>query len=147
MVANTNTGLAVNDVFYFGNVIGELDFGNTATRLRGNGQDAALILANQSPGANKASVTNKFDLNRNGRVNGQDYAILLANQQAAGIVAPITALSARPATERGSSEAKGGSRSAAPLPSPSFSSRSTQDSSGSREPQNLASATSEFLVV
>ena len=91
MVANADTGIAANDVFYFGNVIGELDFGNTATRLRVNGQDAALILANQSPGANTAGVTNKFDLDRNGRVNGQDYAILLANQQAAGIVAPITA--------------------------------------------------------
>ena len=95
VVANANTGLAVDDVFYFGNVIGELDFGNTATRLRVNGQDAALILANQSPGANSAGVTNKFDLDRNGRVNGQDYAFLLANQQAAGIVAPITAPSAR----------------------------------------------------
>jgi hypothetical protein len=98
VVANANTVLAANDVFYYGNVIGELDFGNTATRLRVNGQDAALILANQSPGANSAGVTNKFDLDRNGRVNGQDYAILLANQQAAGIVAPITAPSARVAS-------------------------------------------------
>lgn len=95
VLANAQTGLAANDVFYFGNVIGELDFGNTATRLRVNGQDAALILGNQSPGANSASVTNKFDLDRNGRVNGQDYAILLANQQAAGIVAPITAPNSR----------------------------------------------------
>ena len=97
VLANVNTGLASNDVFYFGNVIGEFNIGNTATRLRVNGQDAALILANQSPGANSAPVTNIFDLDRNGRVNGQDYAIVLANQQAAGIVAPITAPSARPA--------------------------------------------------
>jgi hypothetical protein len=97
VLANTNTGLSANDVFYFGNVIGDLDFGNTATRLRVNGQDAALILANQSPAANSASVGNIYDLDRNGRVNGQDYAILLANQQAAGIVAPITAPSARSA--------------------------------------------------
>jgi len=97
VLANANTGLAVNDVFYFGNVIGELNIGNTATRLRVNGQDAALILDNQSPGANSAGVTNIFDLDRNGRVNGVDYAILLDNQQAGGIVAPITAPSPRPA--------------------------------------------------
>jgi hypothetical protein len=58
------------------------DHGDTATT---DGQDAALLLANQSPGANSAGVTNKFDLDRNGRVNGQDYAFLLANQQAAGM--------------------------------------------------------------
>ena len=95
VLANSNTGLAANDIFYFGNVIGELNFGNTASRLRVNGQDAALMLTNQSPGANSAGVTNRFDLDRNGRVNGQDYAILLANQQAAGIVAPITVSATR----------------------------------------------------
>jgi ELWxxDGT repeat protein len=116
MLANADTALQTNDVFYFGNVIGELDFGNTATRLRVNGQDAALILANQSPGANTAGVTNKFDLDRNGRVNGQDYAILLANQQAAGIVSPITAPSARPAASRVSSDSSNVSGRAAPLP-------------------------------
>ena len=91
--------------------------------LRVNGQDAALILANQSPGANTASVTNKFDLDRNGRVNGQDYAILLANQQAAGIVAPIIAPSAKSSSsQRGALNENGGgfddnsSRSAAPMP-------------------------------
>jgi hypothetical protein len=108
VLANANTGLAADDVFYFGNVIGELDFGNTATRLRVNGQDVALILANQSPGANTATVTNKFDLDRNGRVNGQDYAILLANQQAAGIVAPLTIPGARPANRTSSGSTEGG---------------------------------------
>jgi hypothetical protein len=95
VLANASTALPTNDVFYFGNVIGDLDFGNTANRIRVNGQDAALMLANQSPGANSAGVTNKFDLDRNGRVNGQDTALLLANQQAAGVVAPITAPSSR----------------------------------------------------
>ena len=146
LVANANTRLAANDVFYFGNVIGELDFGNTATRLRVNGQDAALILANQSPGANTAAVTNKFDLDRNGRVNGQDYAILLANQQAAGIVAPITAPSSRSAPARGSSDTSDGSGSTAPLQSPSSSSKSTEDKSDGRETQNLRSNVSSKLL-
>jgi hypothetical protein len=146
VVANANTGLAANDVFYFGNVIGELDFGNTATRLRVNGQDAALILANQSPGANSASVTNKFDLDRNGRVNGQDYAILLANQQAAGIVAPITAPSSRPTAARGSTGAIGSSGSAAPLPSPGTSTKYTKDNIDNNDGHNQASGISNGLT-
>jgi hypothetical protein len=150
VLANAQTGLATNDVFYFGNVIGELDFGNTATRLRVNGQDAAFILANQSPGANSAGVTNKFDLDRNGRVNGQDYAILLDNQQAAGIVAPLTAPFPRPAASRGSSIDNGGSVSwnsgAVPLPPPGAPTKSIKDTSDSRESQNLASITSNGLL-
>ena len=126
VLANANTALTANDVFYFGNVIGELDFGNTATRLRVNGQDAALILANQSPGANSANVTNKFDLDRNGRVNGQDYAILLANQQAAGIVAPITAPSSRSAASRAFAAYNGGAN--APLPFPRTATKSEDGS-------------------
>jgi hypothetical protein len=89
VVANANTGLTSNDVFYFGNVIGELNTGNTTTRLRVNGQDTNLILLNQSPSANSALVTNIFDLNRDGRVNGQDTNVLLTNQQAGGLVAPF----------------------------------------------------------
>jgi hypothetical protein len=77
-------------VFYFGNVIGELNFGNSTTRLRVNGQDTNQILLNQSPSANSAPVTSIFDLNRDGRVNGLDTNVLLTNQQASGIVAPIT---------------------------------------------------------
>jgi 2',3'-cyclic-nucleotide 2'-phosphodiesterase (5'-nucleotidase family) len=90
-VSNQQTGLAADDVFYFGNVIGELNFGNTLTRLRVNGQDTNQLLLNQSAAANSAPVTNIFDLNRDGRVNGQDTNVLLTNQQAGGIVAPITA--------------------------------------------------------
>jgi hypothetical protein len=137
ILANAETALQANDVFYFGNVIGELYFGNTATRLRVNGQDAALILGNQSPGANSAPVTNKFDLDRNGRVNGQDYAILLANQQAAGIVAPITAPSSRPASARSSTNSLLSSGNAAPLPGAST--KSTTESANSNKGQNLFS--------
>ncbi len=90
VLANTSTELAAPDVFYFGNVIGELNTGNTTTRLRVNGQDTNLILLNQLPAANSALVTNIYDLNRDGRVNGQDTNVLLTNQQAGGIVAPIS---------------------------------------------------------
>jgi hypothetical protein len=88
--ANTSTGLTANDVFYFGNVIGELNFGNTASRLRVNVADTGLILANQSPGNNSVLINNIYDLNRDGRVNVVDTSFLLANQQPSGIVAPLT---------------------------------------------------------
>jgi GH35 family endo-1,4-beta-xylanase len=91
VLAGAVTGLVSNDVFYFGNVIGDVNLGNTATRLRVNGQDTSAILANQSPSANSATAFNIYDLDRNGRVNGQDTSIVLANQQAGGIVAPIVA--------------------------------------------------------
>ena len=90
VVANTQTALAADDVFYFGNVIGEMNVGNTGNRLRVNGQDIQQILSNQSPGNNSAVVTNIYDVNRDGRVNGQDRIVLLSNQQAGGIVVPIT---------------------------------------------------------
>jgi len=148
VLANSDTLLAANDVFYFGNVIGELNIGNTATRLRVNGQDVALILANQSPGANSVNVTNIFDLDRNGRVNGLDYSILLANQQAAGIVAPITAPAARPA---GASKASSSSSSRNAVPFQITLNRGTNDSaanviSTTSNPSTLAGKTSTFKV-
>jgi regulation of enolase protein 1 (concanavalin A-like superfamily) len=91
VAADAQTGLAADDVFYFGNVVGEVNIGNTPTRLRVNGVDSSAVLANQSAGANTAPVTNLYDINRDGRVNGQDRSIVLANQQPGGIVAPITA--------------------------------------------------------
>jgi hypothetical protein len=142
LAANSDTGLAANDVFYFGNVIGELGVGNSTTRLSVDAQDIALMLANQSPRPNSANATNIYDMDRNGRVNGQDYAILVANQQAAGIVAPITAPSLRPATAARSMLASdsGSTVIAAPLPSPEAFIKSTNDTSKCDEDQNFASS-------
>jgi Dockerin type I domain len=94
VLANSQTGLSTNEVFYFGNVIGDLNVGNTATRLRVNALDTSAVRNNQSPGANSAGVTNIYDVNRDGRVNALDTSIVRNNQQASGIVAPITAPSA-----------------------------------------------------
>ncbi len=96
VLANTTTGLASNDVFYFGNVIGEINTGNTATRLRVNATDTGAVRSNQSTAANSASVTNIFDVNRDGRVNATDTGIVRSNQQTAGIVAPLTVPGAIP---------------------------------------------------
>jgi VCBS repeat-containing protein len=90
VVANSVTGLAANDVFYFGNVIGDLNVGNTTTRIRVNSLDTSAVRSNQSPGANSADILNIYDLNRDGRVNSLDTSVVRNNQQASGIVAPIT---------------------------------------------------------
>jgi YDG domain/Dockerin type I domain len=98
VLANADTGLAANDVFYFGNVIGDFNTGNTSTRYRVNALDTSAVRNNQSPGANTASVTNIYDVNRDGRVNALDTSVVRNNQQASGIVAPITAPSSRAAS-------------------------------------------------
>lgn len=105
VLANANTGLSANDVFYFGNVIGDFGVGNTtgATgRIRVNATDTGAVRTNQSTLPNSASVTNIYDVNRDGRVNATDTGIVRTNQQTLGIVAPITAPSARASLARGS---------------------------------------------
>lgn len=93
VVSNLQTGLAANDIFIFGNVIGDFNTGNTETRLRVNATDTAAVRSNQSTAANSASVMNIFDVNRDGRVNATDTSIIRSNQQTSGIVAPLTAFS------------------------------------------------------
>lgn len=110
VLANAATGLAANDVFYFGNVIGDVDTGNTATRLRVNALDTSAVRNNQSTGVNSVGVTNIYDINRDGRVNALDTSIVRNNQQPSGIVAPITAPAARAARLSGSSLSLGASR-------------------------------------
>jgi len=89
VLANSQTALATNDIFYFGNVIGDFDTGNTETRLRVNATDTGAVRSNQSITSNSASVTNIYDVNRDGRVNATDTGIVRSNQQTTGIVAPI----------------------------------------------------------
>ena len=77
-------------------MIGEFNVGNTATRLRVNATDTGAVRSNQSTAANSASVTNIYDVNRDGRVNATDTGIVRSNQQTAGIVAPLTVPGAIP---------------------------------------------------
>ena len=90
VVANATNTMTQNDVFYFGNVVGDLNVGNTPTRLRVNAEDTAAIRLNQSPLPGSASAGNIYDLNRDGRVDAQDTFLVRANQQPLGLVAPIT---------------------------------------------------------
>ena len=98
VLANAFTGLSANDVFYFGNVIGDFNVGNTTGstgRIRVNATDTGAVRVNQSTLPNSAPVTNIYDVNRDGRVNATDTGLVRSNQQTLGIVAPITAPAAR----------------------------------------------------
>ncbi len=82
VLANSNTGLAANDVFYFGNAIADIYIGNVGTpiSIRTNATDTSAVRQNQSTGANSVSVTNIYDVNKDGRVNATDTSIVRQNQ-------------------------------------------------------------------
>ncbi|MEO1528788.1 MAG: proprotein convertase P-domain-containing protein [Planctomycetota bacterium] len=112
ILAGPETALENNDVFYFGNVVGDTGAGNTPTRIRVNAIDTALIRSNQSLAPNSVGVDNPYDINRDGRVNAIDTALVRSNQDFAGSVAPITApggTGGRPSTA--SSDDKGADES------------------------------------
>ncbi len=85
VLANANTDLPGNDVFYFGNAIGDLYTGNvgTPTVVRTNATDTSLVRQNQSTATNSVGVTSIYDLNKDGRVNATDTSIVRQNQLAA----------------------------------------------------------------
>ncbi|MEL6104393.1 MAG: proprotein convertase P-domain-containing protein [Planctomycetota bacterium] len=91
ILAGPETALENDDVFYFGNVVGDTGAGNTPSRIRVNAIDTALVRSNQSIAPNSAGVENPYDINRDGRVNAIDTALVRSNQDVAGSVAPITA--------------------------------------------------------
>ncbi|MDZ4851884.1 MAG: hypothetical protein SGI77_21555 [Pirellulaceae bacterium] len=82
MLANLNTGLAVNNVFYFGNAVADVNVGNSGTPpiVRVDASDTASIRLNQSPIANSVGVTSIYDINKDGQVNPIDMALARQNQ-------------------------------------------------------------------
>ena len=70
LIANADTGLAANDVFYFGNAIGET--GNMAGNTLVNASDQLLARANVTL---TAGIANLYDFNRDGRVDAADEAL------------------------------------------------------------------------
>jgi hypothetical protein len=86
VLANANTGLAQDDVFYFGNVVGYVNGSNTNGRYTVNAIDTSAVRTNQSSPANSVLVSNLYDLNKSGNVNALDTAIVRTNQQSSGIV-------------------------------------------------------------
>jgi hypothetical protein len=70
--ADDHTGLAADDVFYFGNQLGET--GNAAADAAVNALDVSALRAHLSTAP--ATLASSFDLNRDGRVNALDLVLV-----------------------------------------------------------------------
>jgi Tol biopolymer transport system component len=81
VLANANTGLASEDVFYFGNAIGEV--GNSTASAMVTSADEALIRVNRIAGAGNLPVTSPYDIDRDGSVTSTDAALARVNQTTA----------------------------------------------------------------
>ncbi len=91
-VLAANTGLAADDVFYFGNAVGEVNGSTSGSglniRYNVNTSDTSLVRGNQL--FTGALVTNNFDFNKSGNVNTADTSIVRSNQSFTGILRQIT---------------------------------------------------------
>jgi hypothetical protein len=74
VLANNDTGLAANEVFYFGNAVG--DSGNSASDYKVTAADEIFARVNATP---SASITNYYDYNRDGVVNAADELVAQNN--------------------------------------------------------------------
>jgi hypothetical protein len=83
--ANENTGLAADDVFYFGNSVG--DTGNSTSDAI---VDASDVLAVQNNHTVTATITNLYDFNRDKVVDATDDAIVQSNLSGASPLVLIT---------------------------------------------------------
>ncbi len=82
VLANGNTGLTINDVFYFGHALGDLGIGNVGTPItvRVNAADTSAVRQNQSIARDSVGISSIHDLNKDGRVNATDTSIVRQNQ-------------------------------------------------------------------
>ena len=85
MLSNEQTGLVKDDVFYFGNAIGES--GDAAANALVNASDVVAARDNPRGPFNLADITNPFDFNRDRLVTAVD--VILARDH---ITSPLTAL-------------------------------------------------------
>lgn len=85
--ATVNTGLAVNDTFYFGNAVGES--GNTTVDAKVTSADALRVLNNITA---SAALSSRFDFNRDGKVASADRLLVLNNLSS---IQPLTLLDLR----------------------------------------------------
>ena len=94
--AGGNTGLAAPQVFYFGNFVG--DVGDNPRSAGVNATDVAGVRRNVS--TRTLPVTNRYDLNKDGRVTNADVLIARAAETRGSqslLTAPPAALTAPPA--------------------------------------------------
>jgi len=74
--ATPNTGLTGDDVFYFGNAVG--DTGNNAAGAAVDSQDEVAVRGHKT-GFTPATISNVYDFNRDRRVNATDELIARSN--------------------------------------------------------------------
>ena len=74
VLATAQTGLAQNDVFYWGNAVGET--GNSSANAYVNALDAAGVMQNL---ASSAPITNVYDFYRDGKVETSDCNLVAQN--------------------------------------------------------------------
>ncbi|MGA2621198.1 MAG: right-handed parallel beta-helix repeat-containing protein [Thermoguttaceae bacterium] len=89
--AGLDTGLAADDVFYFGNAVG--DTGNLpkgATQVVVDAADEQAVRTHES-GFNPVDLANPYDFNRDGQVNATDELIARHNRTGANPLELITA--------------------------------------------------------
>ncbi len=84
---NSNTNIPTNDVFYFGNAVGDMNTGNNSspTIVVTNEADAMAVRQNLSPGTNSVVITNIYDANKDGRVNAIDFGLVRQNRSTRNI--------------------------------------------------------------
>jgi hypothetical protein len=91
--ATADTGLAADDVFYFGNAIGET--GNALDEAQVDAADEALIRLNGRNAFNLAPIDFAYDINRDGIVSASDQALARLNATSAltalQLFAPVAA--------------------------------------------------------
>ncbi|MBN2476038.1 MAG: Ig-like domain-containing protein [Pirellulales bacterium] len=78
VLATPRTGLAEDDVFYFGNAVG--DAGNSTTDARVNAVDMLLARNNPRHFLDSAAIECAYDYNRDARVDATDMLIARNNQ-------------------------------------------------------------------
>ncbi len=75
--ATERTRLAEDDVFYFGNAVG--DTGSSASNAEVNALDMGWVRANFSPLLTRVGMTNVYDFNRDGYVDSLDFGLARNN--------------------------------------------------------------------
>lgn len=90
LLANATTGLAQNEVHFWGHSLG--DTGNSTTDTIANDADRELIRLNQSAGP--VPITSPYDLNRDGIVDTIDRAIIRQMPQTLALIRPTLSVAA-----------------------------------------------------
>ena len=95
--ASEKTNLVADDVFYFGNLIGESGGTNAAGELGVTATDLGRVRAAQRLSA--ASISNLYDFNRDGRVNVLDLGVARSREQ---VTLQLSTVMPEPAVTRAS---------------------------------------------